>query len=115
MKGSPYAKPLLELITDWEEWILKSQDILDIWTKVQSNWLYLKPVFTSEDIMKQMPAEGAKFAEVDRAWHNLMRNVEKNNKSLTVLSIPNILRELMLCQEKLDDVKKGLNEYLATK
>ena len=34
MKGSPYAKPNIALITDWEEWILKAQDILDIWTKV---------------------------------------------------------------------------------
>ena len=45
-----------------------------------------------------------------------MKKVEENqNKSQRVLSIPNILRDLTICQEKLDHVKKGLNEYLATK
>jgi dynein heavy chain len=35
--------------------------------------MYLEPVFSSEDIMKQMPVEGNKFREVDKDWRMLMK------------------------------------------
>jgi len=50
---------LSELFTGLEQTIKR-------WVKVQSLWTSLEPVFSSEDIRKQLPAEAAKFKNLDK-------------------------------------------------
>lgn len=64
MRGSPFIAALGRRATDWEEKLIMMQDIMDVWLKVQSTWMYLEPIFNSEDIMRQMPVEGRNFKAV---------------------------------------------------
>jgi dynein heavy chain len=47
-------------------------DILEEWIKVQMSWMYLYPIFDSQDITKQLPLESRRFRNVDKFWCSLM-------------------------------------------
>ncbi|XP_069947362.1 dynein axonemal heavy chain 3-like [Cherax quadricarinatus] len=115
MRGSPYVKPFEAEIRTWEEKLLSMQDILDAWIKCQVTWLYLEPIFSSEDIMKQMPVEGRKFTRVDATWRQLMGTAVKDPHALVATEQANMLPRLHECNRLLEEIQKGLNDYLEKK
>ena len=72
MRASPFAKPFIDRIIPWEAKLVRLQDIMDQWLKCQGKWLYLEPIFGSDEIMKQIPTEGKAFKKMDTSWHRIM-------------------------------------------
>ncbi|XP_034028529.1 dynein heavy chain 12, axonemal [Thalassophryne amazonica] len=115
MRGSPFIKPLEKKIKLWEERLIHIQETIDEWLKVQAQWLYLEPIFSSQDIMQQIPEEGQLFQTVDKHWKWVMRHCVKNPKVLEVTSLPGLLEQLQESNNFLDNIMKGLNAYLEKK
>jgi hypothetical protein len=83
------------------------QDILDEWLQCQQGWLYLEPIFGSEDIMQQMPNEGRKFKSVDATWRRTMEKLAKNCEVLVVTADEELLKNLREANRLLEQVGRG--------
>jgi len=78
--------------------------------------MYLEPIFSSDDIMRQMPVEGRKFMSVDTTWRNLMDATSKEPNVLDAINAEGTTRDsLKEANKKLDEISKELNSYLETK
>jgi len=83
--------------------------------KCQATWLYLEPIFSSEDIMAQMPEESRKFTIVDSYWRAIMVESVKDTNCLVVTDQPNMLNRLVEANNLLEEIQHGLNAYLEMK
>lgn len=82
MLGSPFIKPHYADASRWEKQLVMVQAVVEEWLMVQRTWLYLEPIFSSEDIMRQMPNEARRFGTVDKLFRKIMGDTFENKKVL---------------------------------
>lgn len=68
MRGSAFVKPCEQEVRNWYEKLLRVSRIFEEWMKVQTNWLYLLPILSSEDILIEMPEEERLFTCVNQVY-----------------------------------------------
>ena len=73
MSFSPFKKPFEDAIDKWEKTLVLVSNIIEEWLKVQRQWMYLEPIFSSEDIKTQLPVESKRFDQVDLIYRRAMR------------------------------------------
>ncbi|GAB1598116.1 dynein heavy chain 3, axonemal-like [Argonauta hians] len=115
MKGSAFIEPFEEEIKEWGYILNRMKSILESWGQVQSAWIYLEPIFGSEDIRGQIPKEVKMFQEVDKNWKLIMESARENHKALAIASQDQMLEKLQYSESLLEDIQKGLNDYLEKK
>ncbi|XP_054451580.1 dynein axonemal heavy chain 1 [Pteronotus mesoamericanus] len=115
MSFSPYKKPFEQRINSWESKLKLTQEVLEEWLNCQRSWLYLEPIFTSEDINRQLPVESKRYQTMERIWRKIMKNAYENREVINLCSDQRLLDSLRDCNKLLDTVQKGLSEYLETK
>lgn len=56
------------------------QNVLEEWLTCQRSWLYLEPIFSSDDINQQLPVEGKRYQQMEQTWRGVMRSAFDNPK-----------------------------------
>ncbi|XP_075981520.1 dynein heavy chain at 62B [Anticarsia gemmatalis] len=115
MRGSAFVKPFESQVKSWYEKITRTNSTIDEWGKVQAQWLYLLPIFSSKDIVAQMPEEGVMFVEVNNTYRRYMGNVEKDPHTLELAGAVGVLEALRIASGLLEKINDGVNNYLERK
>lgn len=115
MRSTSTAATINIAILDWESKLIQMQVILETWMQVQSMWIYLEPIFSSDDIKRQMPEDGRRFTAVNCKWKQIMRSVFNDKQVIRTTDYPNLLEILKQACHDLESIQKGLNSYLEKK
>lgn len=89
----------------WDLWnfvfyfVFFSQEVLDEWVICQRSWMYLEPIFSSDDINRQLPVEGKRYQTMERIWRKIMNNVNGNNKVWFVFRLKIYVKLLLRLNE----------------
>ncbi|CAF1149286.1 unnamed protein product [Adineta steineri] len=115
MSFSPFKKAFEERIASWENKLKITQEVLDEWLACQRSWLYLEPIFSSEDIIRQLPVESKRYQTMERIWRKVMKQAKENPEVISLCPEARLRDNLREANKLLEQVQKGLSEYLETK
>ncbi|KAJ3111551.1 Dynein heavy chain 1, axonemal [Phlyctochytrium bullatum] len=115
MSFSPFKKPFAERIALWESKLRTVQEVLEAWMTCQRSWLYLEPIFGSDDIVNQLPIESKRFTTMDRTWRRIMSQAKAKPGVVECCSDFKLLDSFRECNKLLELVSKGLSAYLENK
>ena len=115
LKASPFSKPSYRKASDLESRIISIQDLLENWIQCQRLWIYLEPIFKSDDIKKKMKLETQKFEGVNKNYENTIELFSKE-KNLWEISENDKLKSEFEANNKIfDSIQRSLTQYLEIK
>ena len=115
MMGSKHVNEIRDEVEEWEKKLGYISDVIDEWLTFQKQWMYLENIFNAEDIQAQLKAETKQFQLVDKFWKDHMSKAKKDAKVVNFSDGGGLLKKFVENNKKLDEIQKGLSDYLETK
>lgn len=116
MLGSSNMRGKLKVETrNWEMKLNQMSELIGEINKCQRTWMYLEPIFASDDIGKTMPNEAAMFKDVDTTWKTTMEAIDADPGILDLNDRDNINAQFLEANKKLDQIQNKLDAYLEEK
>ena len=113
--ASRYVAPFRVEAHGWSVKLTSIGEVLTLWTEVQSLWMYLEAVFTSGDIMKQLPSEAKRFAMIDKQWVRIFQKATEVANVVDFCFGNELLKSLPYLHEQLELCQHALASYLEQK
>lgn len=116
LSSNRYSSPFRPKLQDWIGKLATVAETMEQWLAVQSLWSYMESVFSTGDIVRQLPLEAERFGCADEVFVRLVSTARETGKVMEVCCssdslchspLPQLLEQLELCQ-------KGLAAYLGT-
>lgn len=80
-------------------------ETLDEYMELQRAWMYLEPIFSAQDIQRQLPEESRQFTAVDKQYKAVVAAVRDRPKAMQTFTSPALLKTLKGCNETLENVQ----------
>ncbi|XP_022103094.1 cytoplasmic dynein 2 heavy chain 1-like isoform X1 [Acanthaster planci] len=111
LKDSPYYKGFADKATIWEQRLADLDEFLHNLNQIQRKWVYLEPIFGRG----ALPKEQGRFKRVDDDFRNIMMDVARDNRVLSLVGRPGLRNTLVALLDQLQRCQKALNEFLEEK
>eukprot|EP00659_Diplonema_papillatum_P022661 gene22661-biopygen22997 len=115
MLASRFVAPFRAEVSEWMAKLSSVSEKIGLWQEVQSAWVWLEAVFAGGDIMKQLPAEAKRFAQIDKTWVKIMTKATEQKNVIGFCYDNELLDLLPNLKDQLDQCQKQLQSYLETK
>ncbi|XP_052743009.1 dynein axonemal heavy chain 1-like [Bicyclus anynana] len=112
---SPFKAAFELRIQEWDDKIRLTQKVVEEWMECQKEWMYLEPIFMSEDISRQLPMEAKKYGTMERIWRRIMSAAQACPKIMVICPDSRLLDSIVEARHLLAVVSRGLNEYMELK
>ncbi|KAH8072853.1 dynein light chain binding protein [Aureococcus anophagefferens] len=113
--GSRYVGGIRAFVERWRRDLILFQDTLDEWLACQRAWMYLETIFSSPDIIRQLPAAAKQFQAVDKSWRSIMKSTADDPIAIKACCVKDRKETFISHNATLDKIQKSLEEYLETK
>lgn len=114
--GSRYVAGIRTFVDSWRNKLMHFQETLDEWLTCQRNWMYLETIFSSPDIVRQLPGPSKTFQAVDKSWKSIMKSTNDEPNALKAGTQDKSRRDTFKSHNaNLDQIQKDLEDYLETK
>lgn len=115
LKNSPFSKALVQMLTDWETWLINGRKILTAFRTSQSKFMTVRSIFKMEEINKILPIESTEYDSIENIWKSVIKKILEQPKVTEFFKsqkMPEIIEEI---GKKADFIRNSFNTYLNLK